>query len=228
VAWKVFALRHVELNDLGVSAFKAGPWLHPLPNFMDQLAIGMALAVISVHGLGERAQGIVARAWPWWLLAAVVYWALCQTVGEARTHVSTGTWLMRHELHAVVATAILLPAVFGSERGGPIRRVLAWRPLLYVGLISYGVYLWNNAVLIKLNTALGGWMTDTLDLQPNGRFAVLLVVGIAGTVAIGTVSYYAFERPMLSLKRLVPSGPRETPPAEAIAEPAPAAPVTVR
>lgn len=228
VGWKVFALSHVELNDLGVAAFKAGPWLHPLPNFMDQLAVGMAMAVVSVRGLGEGTTRIVARAWPWWLFAAVVYWALCQTVGEPTTHVDTGTWLMRHELHAVVATAILLPAVFAWDRGGAIRRLLAWRPLLYVGLISYGVYLWNNAVLIKVNSAIEAWMRDTLDLQPNGRFAVLLLGGIAGTVAIGTVSYYVFERPILSLKRLVPGGPRETPPSEAIAEPAPAAPFTAR
>jgi peptidoglycan/LPS O-acetylase OafA/YrhL len=68
-------------------------------------------------------------------------------------------------------------------------------------------------------------MTDTLGLGANGRFVLLLIGGLAGTVAIGSVSYQLVERPLLKLKRLVPGRPRPT---EAIAEPAPATPVTAK
>jgi peptidoglycan/LPS O-acetylase OafA/YrhL len=228
VGWKVFALSHVHGNDFNTGAFTSGPWEHPLPNFLDQLALGMALAVISVHGLPEGAVRFFARAWPWWVLAAVVYWVLVNTVGTPTASVGTGTKIARDELHAVVATALLIPAVFAWDKGGAVRRLLAWRPLLYVGLVSYGVYLWNNAVLIKLSNATTGWMTDTLGFGPNARFLALFAGGIAGTVAIGSVSYQLVERPLLSLKRLVPAGPRQTEPSEAIAEPAPATPAAAK
>jgi peptidoglycan/LPS O-acetylase OafA/YrhL len=228
VGWKVFALSQVHLNDFATGKFTAGPWIQPLPVFLDQFAVGMAMAVVSVHGLPARATRLVARAWPWWLLAAILYWALCQIAGRPSIHVTTGAWLARHGLQALVAAALLFPAVFAWNRGGAVRRLLAWRPLLYVGLISYGVYLWNNALLIKLNGAIGGWMRDTLDLAPNGRFAVLLLAGVVITVAVASASYYAFERPLLSLKRLVGPEPGRAAPTEAIAEPAPAAPVAVK
>ena len=228
IGWQVFALSHVHGNDFNVGGFTSGPWEHPLPNFLDQLALGMALAVVSVHGLPDRAVRLFVRAWPWWLFAAVAYWFLVKTVGAPTADVGTGTKIARHEIHAVIAAAVLVPAIFVWDRGGAVRRLLAWRPLLYVGLISYGVYLWNNAVLIKLSTATSDWMTDTLALDANGRFVLLFVGGLAGTVAIGTISYQFVERPLLSLKRLVPGRPREAEPTEAIAEPAPAAPAAVK
>ena len=228
VAWKVFALGHVHLSDFSTAAFTAGPWIQPLPNFLDQLAIGMALAVVSVRGLPDGVARAFARAWPWWLLAAVVYWAQTQTVGQPRTEVGTATYLMRHEMHSLAALAVLIPAIFAWDRGGAVRRLLAWRPLLYVGLISYGVYLWNNAVVIKIGNATSGWMTDTLGLDANGRFALLFVMGTAAAIAISSLSYYAFERPALRLRRLVQPGRERVPPGEALAESAPASPAAVK
>jgi peptidoglycan/LPS O-acetylase OafA/YrhL len=224
VAWKAFALSHVQVSDYATGAFTAGPWLQPLPNFLDQFAVGMALAVVSVHGLPPRTTRLVARAWPWWLAAAGFYWLLANTAGKPSVDVSTATWLARHELHALIALALLVPAAFAWDRGGAVRRFLAWRPLLYVGLVSYGVYLWNNAVLIKLSSATSDWMTDTLGFGADARFLALFLGGVAGTVAIASVSYHLVERRLMSLGRLVPAGPRQPDPAEAIAEPAPAAP----
>jgi peptidoglycan/LPS O-acetylase OafA/YrhL len=219
-AWKLFALGHANPSRLG--PFESGPWLHPLPNYLDQFAVGMALAVVSAGGLSERARSWLARAWPWWLLAAVAYWALSTQTGVLEGGLSDAELLLQHELQTIVALGLLIPAVFAWDRGGAIRRLLAWRPLLYVGLVSYGVYLWHNALLLKIAGATRGWMSETLGFGPNATFVALFVMGTAAAVAVASVSYYVVERPVLRLKRLVGPPPERQQPGEALGEPAPA------
>jgi peptidoglycan/LPS O-acetylase OafA/YrhL len=224
LVWKLVASRHVELHDGGV-------WLMPLPNFLDQFAVGMALAVLSARGLTPRLESAVARSWPWWLLAAAGYWALSTRIGLHGTlneHVGRRAFVLRHELGTLVALGLIVPAAFAWQRGGAIRRALAWRPLLFVGLVSYGVYLWHLAVVNKTAHGISGWLTDTLGLGVNARFAVLFALGAAGATAIASASYYLVERPALSLKRLVGPPPERAEPAEALAEPAPAVPGAAR
>jgi peptidoglycan/LPS O-acetylase OafA/YrhL len=202
LVWKLFALRHVG----NPGALGSGPWLMPLPNFLDQFAVGMALAVVSVHGLPSRAEGLVRRSWPWWLLAALAYWALCTRIGfSGRLGESYGgvSFLARHELATVAALGLLVPAVFAWERRDVVRRLLGWRPLLFVGLVSYGVYLWHYAVVFEIARGISHWMARSLGFGVEARFAVLFLAGAAGAVAIASLSYYLVERPALSLKRLV-------------------------
>jgi peptidoglycan/LPS O-acetylase OafA/YrhL len=44
-----------------------------------------------------------------------------------------------------VGFGLLLPAVFGDQRRGLVRRFLANPAVSYVGLVSYGVYLCTPA-----------------------------------------------------------------------------------
>jgi peptidoglycan/LPS O-acetylase OafA/YrhL len=218
LAWKLVAVHHVNPSSLD-----SGPWLMPLPNFLDMFALGMALAGLSARGLPANLERAVSRAWPWWALAAVAYWATAIQL-DRRTHDAQDVFVLRHELESVVAIALIVPAVFAWERRGAIRRLLAWRPLLYLGLVSYGIYLWHHTLVTKIATAIAGWMTDTLGLGVSARFAVLFALGLAAATAVASVSYYALERPLLRLKRLVGPPPERGAPDEAVAEPAPAAP----
>jgi peptidoglycan/LPS O-acetylase OafA/YrhL len=220
LGWKVFATRHADPAAVG-----SAPWLQPLPNFIDQFAVGMALAVLSVRGLPSGIERAVRRGWPWWLLAVAAFWAVSDLVGLPRSHHGTQTFLIRHELLTVMAVGLLVPAIFAWQRADRTRRLLAWRPLLYVGLVSYGLYLWHHAVVFKFADALTGWMTNTLGFGVEARFTALFVLGAAGGMAIAAVSYYAVERPLLSLKRLVGPAPEPAHPGEAITEPAPTAPI---
>jgi peptidoglycan/LPS O-acetylase OafA/YrhL len=84
-----------------------------------------------------------------------------------------------------------------------VRRLLAWPPLLWAGLISYSLYLWHPALVSKL-------VLSDFDEQHGAILATLVM--LAGSFALAAVSFYLVERPALRLgRRLASGGRRETP-----------------
>jgi peptidoglycan/LPS O-acetylase OafA/YrhL len=203
------------------------PWRFALPEYLDYFAIGIALAALSVAwedapSLPRAPQLIDRRPWLPWVAAAALFVVVSKGIGltgGVHDHVTEARYLGRHYLYGAIALGLLLPALFGDPTRGLVRRLLAWRPLLWVGLVSYGAYLFHFAVLQQLRD----WDFGSLagDTTPYLWFPAAL----AGALAIAAVSWYGFERPVLSLKRLVPARPVED--AEATLEPAPAAPEEV-
>jgi peptidoglycan/LPS O-acetylase OafA/YrhL len=185
-----------------------------LPAFFDHFALGMALAVISVgaerSGTVPRGLGWLARrAWPAWLAAAVAFGLVAKGIGLSPINaleapVTAPQFLGRHWLYAAVALGVLLPALFGPPERGLIRRALAHRWVRYLGVVSYGVYLWHVGLmeLVLQHAARLGTGTYT-------GLVVLFAVGVAGGVGVASLSWQWLERPLLRLKRLVPD--RELP-----------------
>jgi peptidoglycan/LPS O-acetylase OafA/YrhL len=87
-------------------------------------------------------------------------------------------------LSALSAAAIVLGAV--CVPGGPIARVLSLRPILWVGTVSYGAYLWHFPVFIYLDPGRVGF----------GGLGLLLLRG-AVTFALAAVSFTLVERPVM-------------------------------
>ena len=91
---------------------------------------------------------------------------------------------------AAIATALLVVHVIRVPSSW-LTRALAVRPLVGLGRISYGVYLWHTPVFYYCGAlAANGWHPS----QP----AVLL--GWAATLTVSIVSYFVIERPALALK----------------------------
>jgi peptidoglycan/LPS O-acetylase OafA/YrhL len=200
-----------------------------LPMFLDEFAVGMCIAVLSVWW--EEREVLPRALRPLdrfpslaWLLALVPFLVVSRGIGlkgfitEPMSHAQ---YLEEHLLYTAVAIGVILPAVFGNQaRGFLRRRVLANRVLLWLGLISYGVYLWHQTVFIQLQR----WNFDAGKvIHP---YVGWELAGLGGAAAIAAVSYYGLERPVLGLKRLVPDR-RAVTRGEAIAEPAPLKPQAV-
>jgi peptidoglycan/LPS O-acetylase OafA/YrhL len=83
---------------------------------------------------------------------------------------------------SLAATAVLAAATHPS--GGPVAWALRARPLVWLGMISYGVYLYHWPIFLWLErtTALRGW--------------VLFGVQIGVTLGVSIVSFFAVERPI--------------------------------
>lgn len=198
VAWMLVSV----LTAADPDHANSGRMLVWLPAYFDHFALGMALAVLSVAGPPRALEWIGRRPWLPWLAAAAAFVVVAVGIGLSPENrldapMTAAQTVARHWLYAIVAVGVLLPAVFGPPESGAIRRALGHRWLLYLGVISYGIYLWHNAAMEKLVGSVGrdGTWAD---------FGLYLAVGLLAAVVAASLSWRLVERPVLRLKRLVP------------------------
>jgi peptidoglycan/LPS O-acetylase OafA/YrhL len=85
--------------------------------------------------------------------------------------------------------------IAGLQVASPLRSWLTWRPLVDLGIISYGVYLFHWPVFVVLDEARLGLPAP-----------LLFVVRVAVTLVLAIASYRVLERPI----RTIPAGARAT------------------
>jgi peptidoglycan/LPS O-acetylase OafA/YrhL len=95
---------------------------------------------------------------------------------------------------AALATALVIAHVIVCPRSMPAR-FLALTPMVWLGRISYGVYLWHWPLFTYV----------TADVTGLSRWP-LLAVRLAGTLGVAIVSYVVIEQPIRrgALDRLLP------------------------
>ena len=101
----------------------------------------------------------------------------------------------------VVGICVVVPVVLGPQDRGAICRVLRSRPAVYLGLVSYGIYLWHWYLL----RIVADWLNWPLF---HGNWFVVLVVALPVVVFAASVSWFALERPVLRLAHRVAPGSR--------------------
>lgn len=160
-----------------------------LPAQVDLFALGMLLAVLHTMGVGAA---IGRHAGLSWAVAGVAFWAVSTQLDLPRVFadLTDGGEIGRQVLYATTAVALVAPAVFGDQRRGAIRRFLSSRPMLAVGIVSYGVFLWHFD-LMKLFD----------EWQPDATFPALLVAVAGAALVIATASWLVVEKPLQSLSR---------------------------
>jgi peptidoglycan/LPS O-acetylase OafA/YrhL len=83
-----------------------------------------------------------------------------------------------------------------------VRRLLRFAPIAYLGMISYGIYLWHQAFIKKVHQW-GGWAPEPGEpdlLSFRGSFLVHVLAALALSVVAATISWYLIERPVLRRK----------------------------
>ena len=191
VVWNLWAR---EATASGTT--KPTPGTYTLPAYFDFFAIGMGLAVVSVLLWNRpRQPGFVRtvdeRPWIPWLIAAVAFW-VSGLAGGAYDSVTNVEYLYRHEMNWITALFLMLPAVFGDQTRGWVRKVLANRFLLWLGMTSYAFYLWH---LVLLNRFIAYDVPDAIGGA--GYLALAFVLSLA----IGGASWYGLEIHALRLGR---------------------------
>jgi peptidoglycan/LPS O-acetylase OafA/YrhL len=172
-------------------------------------AAGMALASLSAAAqAGMPLPSVVAaarrRPTACWGAAATIYVGLAVTAhvpvafrgGQFVELPISGT--INYVAYALVGVLLALPAMLPDHSRGPVPRVLGWRLLGWLGLVSYGIYLWHSPLLGRL-VAHGA-----VNWFPAHRFITLSAATAAAAVVAASGSYYLVERPLLTLKRRRP------------------------
>lgn len=197
-----FAYRWFLVRDLGPAADDIEHRVNWLPANADLFALGMAVAVVQVHAARWRASAAGRFAtfagriggW-WWAAAAISYWLVAEHAGlGVRVGADTpAQWMRRQFLYGSTALFLLLPAVFGDQARGSVRRVLRSTPLAAAGLVSYGIYLWHEGVLDAYRR-----IEDHVPFA--GPFLPQLAVTALGTGVAAVVSWFVVEKPALRRK----------------------------
>jgi peptidoglycan/LPS O-acetylase OafA/YrhL len=149
------------------------------------LLVGCALAALLALRAGASATRPPARrGGPLWFRAL----AVGATLGTAWlwTHADGGDpWLYRGGLPAAALAVAVVIAYSVEHPGSTTARLLALGPLVWLGRISYGVYLWHWPLF--------GWLSaDRTGLAGAGLFAARCLA----TLVAATVSYLLVERPI--------------------------------
>jgi peptidoglycan/LPS O-acetylase OafA/YrhL len=113
-----------------------------------------------------------------WIGASAVVWALIFDD-------------LNREYLAIVAAFLLMAACVLPLRSVIVGRMLDWRPLAWVSIVSYSLYMWQIPILNKLQGA--SWMPVGFA----GFFPITLLI----CFAVAFVSYRLVERPFQRKRR---------------------------
>jgi peptidoglycan/LPS O-acetylase OafA/YrhL len=154
------------------------------PTALDSLGIGSVIAIMMSTEAGRSR----IRRWMRFLvpfiglvLAAVVYYRKWWSM----VLFDTGT--------AMFFGWLIYRASSGFK--GIAGRVLGASPLVFIGRISYGIYVYHPLVPAAVST-LAAAIGFSL---PGGVWEKMILIGL--TLLVSTVSWYSFERPITNLKR---------------------------
>lgn len=195
--WRYWVYHRTNLWFVGRLPVVAEYWL---PGFLDVFALGMGLAAVSVWSAQRETQpawlekvGKYAGVGVLLAIAAYLVMALGLHLPVGTTRPMPGPALWRNALNGITAFFLVLPAVFGPQQRGVFRRLMQLRPVAYMGLVSFGVYLYHEA-----------WMNQAREWQGaqlfRGDFVSTLTICVALALLSAAISYRVIERPFLELK----------------------------
>jgi peptidoglycan/LPS O-acetylase OafA/YrhL len=168
--WRVFLVRH------GATRVRTS---YGFDTRVDTILIGCVLAIwLRNAAPGNQVIKWVARSSPILVMSLVM---LTFTLDWSSAAMNSFGFTLLGVWGAAIIVAVVTP--------GPnlLKTILNWRPLIALGGISYGVYLWHFPILHVLD----GYLQDPISL--------FFGTGVA-SIGIAALSYHVIEKPFLRLK----------------------------
>jgi peptidoglycan/LPS O-acetylase OafA/YrhL len=194
----VLAIVSLTLDVLPMELREKSWFTYTFAAHFDWLGLGLMLAVLSVaygrreEGLPQPLRAAAARPGACWAGAVALYLVSVFAFEPVPFPVAPFTnmeFLAIHVVQCGIATLIMIPVAFGNPNVGLPRRILGNRYLLWLGLVSYGFYLWQ--VTIGIDLGFGG---------AESSFATVLIGTVLIALPLAAASYYLIERPLMRWK----------------------------
>lgn len=161
------------------------------PACLDAFAVGAVIAYVKQYYTAPAVRKLG------WVLAAIGLIGLVGSVvflprmisGEAAHRIG-------HTFLVIFYGALVTGAAQGF--GGVPGKVLGFGPVVYLGVISYGIYIYHYFAPLAINRLFAG------AAETGQRTAVLVLLYTAFTLGLSIASWHLFEAPINRLKRLFP------------------------
>lgn len=159
------------------------------PFQMDGLAGGALLAVL----LEDVHSSTHLRRWaPWGVIATLLIFALCSIApGFSREQNSLFFNSAGYSLLAMLSTSAVAVLVLRPE--SLLSRLLSVRPLVFVGLVSYGLYLYHGPVMKLVGLA--------LRTEGFHRGRIIEIIGAISALLVSWISFRIYEAPLIAFGR---------------------------
>ncbi|MCY0942919.1 acyltransferase family protein [Streptomyces antarcticus] len=175
--------------------------------YIGYFAGGMALAVLlSYAEVSPKKPALLrwAAKWPmgFWLVALLAYLAnVPHPFGEP----GMGNWgaltqqMVLHALFFVFSMCVVIPLVTPGANSKSMNLLLANKPMVFLGKISYGIYLWHVFfihVVLNNGSMFGKPAVNSGLLRGTVGFGTMLTLVLLGTLVTALASHYVLEEPL--------------------------------
>jgi peptidoglycan/LPS O-acetylase OafA/YrhL len=185
--------------------YTSGSWIPPYvltPACLDAFGLGALLAFMLYYDKTKILNVIRSR---WSLLAGIAFYALLVLIlkNSPEAHnAASSIWLRLGESMLSVS----LMGFLITNKSHVFTRFFEWNPLVYIGKISYGIYIFHNflyneyhPIAYSPGVKLVNWLNESNNIVlASLPVRVILLYGMV--VVVATLSWYLFEKPINKLK----------------------------
>jgi peptidoglycan/LPS O-acetylase OafA/YrhL len=220
LATQVYVVQHFDqlvqpILDGRITEFNLAWYLRFLPTSCLHLYLAGVLLRMVVERLGDRPMHRLQPHLALVLfLVSTSFWVLLTLLApqlaiypyrdpQTEMYVQSELWthMLAIVLRDVAAIAFFTSAVLGAPL---LRKALNWRPLAFIGMISYSMFLLHQTILYVVFRpflhSVRGWIVGAGDLVAWAAFLGYCFSVLAAAVGVSYLSYRYIESPFLRYK----------------------------